>query len=225
MDATAVTTSTKAFDTLRAFPTWLLTAIGLAGLVICTIPSFLATVPQELQPWVPLATVIVSILALCSAANSAVFQMRQRWSVAEARDRLRLIHVYRPLASLFLTRHVTSSSAVLEPRFRGRVENAWAALNSYRRRTVAVKQAFRALFDRRISTSAEVEFGGGFPLTEIVTLTRRQAKHADAKLLNLVAWADRSRYEEGTSGLLTDAELELFDHIQDEHQRLSRKFD
>jgi hypothetical protein len=110
------------------------------------------------------------------------------------------------------------------PYFRDRFENAWHALRFYRRRNIAVKLAFRALFDRQRSTSVEVEFGGAFPLTQIMKLIRDQAIHADPKLLNLVRVADRSRYEEWGSELVTDAEFELFGHIHVEHDRLSRKF-
>jgi hypothetical protein len=224
MDATlAVNTSKKTLDSLRAVPLWLLVAFGLVGLMIWSIPSFHATVPEALQPYIPLLVAITAVLVVCSAAHSAASHVRHSRRVRTTRDRLRLIRVYRPLVSLFLTRHLTGSGFEKAPHFRDRLENAWHTLRFYRRRNVAVKEAFRALFDRQPSTSFEVEFGGVFPLTQIMKLIRHQPAHADPKLLNLVRIADRSRYEECGSELLTDAEMELFEHIYAEHDRLSRK--
>jgi hypothetical protein len=185
---------------------------------------FHITIPEAARPWFPLAIAGVAVLAICKAADLIVSDRHQRRRVAAERDRRRLVNLYRPLATLFLTRHLTASTGTNAPRLRHRVENAWVELGSYRRRTVAVKRAFRALFDRQSSTSAEVEFGGDFPLAEIAKLTRRHAEHTDAALIEFVRRADRSRYEEPGSGLLTDAEFELFEHITAEHDRLSRKF-
>ncbi len=43
-------------------------------------------------------------------------------------------------------------------------------------------------------------------------------------LLNLLPRADRSRYEDSpSSGLLTDEEYALFEHIHAEHQRLAKR--
>jgi hypothetical protein len=44
-------------------------------------------------------------------------------------------------------------------------------------------------------------------------------------LLDLIARADRSQYEEPGSSLLTDAEVALFEHIDAQHRRFSRRFD
>ena len=86
-----------------------------------------------------------------------------------------------------------------------------------------LRYRLRALFDRQTLASAEVEFGGEFPLMEIVELTRLHAEHADTALLTLVRRADRSRYEDRGSDFLTDAEFALFQHINAEHDRLSCK--
>jgi hypothetical protein len=94
---------------------------------------------------------------------------------------------------------------------------------SYRHRTVALKRAFRALFDRQVSTSAQVEFGGEFPLSEIMELMLKNMEHADEELLQLIRRADRSGYEDWDRELMTDAELALFNHINAQHDRLSRR--
>ena len=89
-----------------------------------------------------------------------------------------------------------------------------------RRRSVGLKRAWRALFDRQTSSSAEVEFGSDFPLSQIIELVNKEAGQSDAELFRLVNRADRSRYEEPNRALLTDEEFELFKHIDSEHRRL-----
>ncbi|NEH59816.1 hypothetical protein GR198_29250 [Rhizobium leguminosarum] len=83
--------------------------------------------------------------------------------------------------------------------------------------------SWRARFDRQISSSAEVEFGGEFPMLEIADLVRRNAQHASVELIRLVNRADRSRYEDPDLSLMTDAELALFIHIDGEHRKLSSR--
>jgi hypothetical protein len=91
----------------------------------------------------------------------------------------------------------------------------------YRRRWTGLKRAWRALFDRQVSSSAEIEFGGDFPLSDIVRTVRDNSQHASVELIRLVNRADRSRYEEPDSSLLTDAEYALFSYIDAQHRRLS----
>jgi hypothetical protein len=225
MEATALAASKRALDALRAIPFYVIAAILLSAALIWTVPPFLAVIPEAARPWVPLALAIAAIVAACHLANSIASSFFKRRRVITERDRLRLVHLYRPLTTLFLTRHVTTSTFVKAPRLTHRLENAWSELGRYRRRMVGVKRAARALFDRLSSTSGEIEFGGGFPLAEIIKLVRRHAEHADAELLNLIARADRSRYEEPGGDLLTDAELALFEYIERRHERLSRRFD
>jgi hypothetical protein len=86
-----------------------------------------------------------------------------------------------------------------------------------------MKRALRALFDQRISSGAEIEFGGEFPLSQIIDLVKVQAEHVDTKLFDLVAWAHRSRYEEPDRGLLTEAEFALYEHIHGEHRQLAKR--
>ena len=93
-----------------------------------------------------------------------------------------------------------------------------------RRVAVGVRRALRAIVDRRASTSAEVEFGGDFPLEAIHSRVVANPALSGPILLDLVRRADRSRYEENCSaGMLTDDEYALFEHIHAEHQRLARR--
>jgi hypothetical protein len=78
---------------------------------------------------------------------------------------------------------------------------------------VGLKRAWRALFDRQTCSSADVEFGGDFPLSQITEIVKKEAAHTDAELFRLVSRADRSLYEEPDRALLTDNESSLFQHI------------
>jgi hypothetical protein len=68
-----------------------------------------------------------------------------------------------------------------------------------------------------------LQYGGNFPTSQIVKLVHRHAHHADPTLLHLVRRADRSRYEDPETDLLTAEEFALFKHIHDAHERLTRR--
>ena len=166
---------------------------------------------------------LLGVAASCRAGAGALGWLTARRVRRLASDRERLKQLYRPLAALFLTRHVTTSTGIAAPHFRHRWANAVDELRAYRRRSVGVKRAWRALFDRHSSTSAEVEYGGGFPMGDILKLVQQRATDADPRLLQLVRRADRSRYEDPATCLLTDEELALFEYIHGEHERLTRQ--
>jgi hypothetical protein len=222
MDATGgVTATQKALDTLKSMPTWLLMGLLISLLSIWLWPPFLGSLPASFKMAAPMAALVAAILAGCKLAGSALAYLLERRRRALAHDRDRLRSLYRPLAALFLTRHVTVCTGRASPYLRQRLENAWAELGAYRRRSAGLKRAWRALFDRQVSSSAEIEFGGDFPLSKIIDLVKKEAGHADAELFRLVNRADRSRYEEPDRTLLTDEEFALFEHIDVEHRRLS----
>ncbi len=134
--------------------------------------------------------------------------------------------VYAPMDALFLTRHITSSSAVMAPYVSMRIKRAWVELRKGR-----LRKALVAISDRRrTKESAEVEFGGAFPLKDIQQILTGNEAYADETLLRLVAHADRSRYEAAVDGprdypnALTDEEFELFRHIAATRVRLSEVF-
>ena len=186
-------------------------------------PPFLASLPESLKAAAPLALVVAAILTGCKLAASGVGRLLERRGRSLALDRERLLNLYRPLATLFLTRHVTVCTGTASPYLRHRLENAWAEFGAYRRRSVGLKRAWRALFDRQASSAPEVEFGGDFPLPQITELVEKKAEHADAELFRLVNRADRSRYEEPDRTLLADEEYALFEHVDAEHRRLSAR--
>jgi hypothetical protein len=224
MDATAdATAAQKALDALRSLPTWLLIGFCISALSTWLWPPFFGSLPEYLKPAVPTFLIVAAILTGCKLVDSGLAQVLEGRRRSLAHDRERLLNLYRPLEALFLTRHVTVCTGMASPYLRHRLETARAELGAYRRRSVGLKNAWRALFDRQISSSAEVEFGGDFPLSQIIDLVRREAVHADADLFRLVNRADRSRYEEPDRALMTDEEFALFEHIDAEHRRLSTR--
>jgi hypothetical protein len=224
MDVTAGAAATqKALDSVKSVPMWVLLGLGLCFALVWLFPPLFAPLPDSAKAAMPIALVLISTLTVCRLGGSLLAHIVERRRAALARDRERLLHLYGPLTALFLTRHVSICVGRSSPFLRQRLQNARSELGAYRRRSVALKRAWRALFDRQESSSAEVEFGGDFPLAPIVDLVTKEAGHVDGKLLRLVTRADRFRYEEPERALLTDEELALFEHIQAEHSRLSAR--
>jgi hypothetical protein len=224
MDATTgVTATQKTLDALKSVPTWLLIGVCIFVLSIWLWPSLFASLPEPLRPALPTALLVAGILTSCKIASLGFTHLLERRRRSLAQDRERLVDLYRPLASLFLTRHVTVCTGSAAPYLRHRLENAREELGACRRRTVGLKRAWRALLDRQVSSSAEIEFSGEFPLSQIIDLVKKKARHVAPDLFRLVNRADRSRYEEPDRGLMTDAEFALFEHIDREHRRLSKR--
>jgi hypothetical protein len=70
-----------------------------------------------------------------------------------------------------------------------------------------------------------VEYGGSFPLAQIQKIIKGHEMYCDETLLNLIALADRSRYEDMPAGAdVTSAELALYEHIVKRHRALSKKY-
>ena len=83
------------------------------------------------------------------------------------------------------------------------------------------------LFDKKkTKESAEVEFGGTFPLDKIKQIIHTNIIYADEELTNLFRRADRSKYENPIDDhyLLTDEEFALFLHIVKTYSKLTRIF-
>ena len=224
MDVTSgLSASQKALDTIRSLPIWLLTALFASAALVWLAPQVRGDVPESMARWLPLAVIVLSVVVLCRLGAELLAGLANRRKRRIEQDRVRLTVLYRPLAAFFLTCHVTTSTGIAAPRFRHRWANAIEELSAYRRRRVGISKAWRALFDRQSSTSAEVEYGGEFPTDQILKLVLSNAKDADPALLNLFRRADRSRYQEPKRSLLTDEEYALFQHIHVEHERLLRR--
>ncbi|WOS67075.1 MULTISPECIES: hypothetical protein [Sinorhizobium] len=224
MDAGALAAAKQSLEVLKSTPMWVLLGLCAILALIWWSPQFSQQLPPSLLPALPLTLFVTATLTIFKLASTVITAWLSHRSVAEARDLARLENLYRPLITLFLTRHVVTSKGVGAPRLRHRLSNAWMELGAYRSRWVGLKRACRALSDPQVSMSAEVEFGGDFPLSQILDLVRDNSSHASFELIRLVNRADRSRYEEPDFSLLTDEELALFTHIDSEHRRLSSKF-
>lgn len=223
MDPTVGVPATKMLDTFKSMPTWLLVGLSVSLLSTWLWPPFLTALPESLRSNIPIAFFFVATLTICNLLSLWFAHVADRRQRSRARDRERLIHLYRPLNALFLTRHITVSTGSASPYLRHRLENAWDKLGSYGRRSRRIKRAWRALFDKQRSSSAEVEYGGGFPLAKIIDLVRTNVRYAKPELQDLVNHADRSQYEEYDRVLMTDAEYALFEHIDSEHRCLSAR--
>jgi hypothetical protein len=184
--------------------------------------------PFSLSPmndfWTALAAVIAALGIVAGAYRVGlnVGYRRAKLYLNSDRERNRFGKIYAPSYGLFTTCHITTASARGAPYIRQRVRNSFTILFDERRPLAAVK----ALFDKQdLGTSAEVEYGRHFPLSEITKHLRGKEHYADQTLLNLVARSNRSQYEDMPSdGQLTDADLRLFNHICREYEKLSNRF-
>lgn len=213
----------KMLGAVRGMPPSALAGLGLAALAASVWPPLQAAVPASARGPLPLIAVALLAMAALGLVSLAVKAIHAERGARRADAQQRLEHLYAPMVALFLRRHVTSCTGICAPRFRHRLANAREELIRYRRWRTGLRRAWRALGDRQVSTSAEVEYGGDFPLAEIHDCVVAHPALAGAGLMNLVRRADRSRYEDGSvPGLMTDEELALFLHIQSEHDRLTR---
>lgn len=224
MDAiSGLATTRQTLDTVKSAPTWLLLSLCVIFSTVWLLPQFFALLPLSFQTVVPLALLVTVVLTVFKLSGVGISHWAEQHRRAQARDNDRLLSLYQPLIALFLNRHVTVCTGRASPLLRHRVSNAWHEVGAYRRRWTGLKRAWRALFDRQVSSSAEIEFGGNFPLREIINTVRGNSQHASVELIRLVNRADRSRNEEPEYPLLTEAEYALFEYIDTEHRRLSAK--
>lgn len=168
---------------------------------------------------------VVAVVGIAAGAFRIGLGVGHRRAVRDLnsdRERNRFAEIYAPIYGLFTTCHITAASARGAPYIRQRIRNAVAIIVDEHR----VLAAAKALFDKQdLGTSAEVEYGGHFPLSDITKRLRGREQYADQALLNLVARSNRSQYEDmPDNGQLTDADLRLFNHICREYEKLSNRF-
>lgn len=210
------------WDGVKDAPLWLLAAAAAVAAALWRIPELSSLVPQEYGKFLPLATLVLVTFAIARAVSTIVSGQQAKRAKQRELASTRLTKLYRPMLALFSERHLTASSAILAPYLKNRLSNAFSVLRTRRGPVRKVSVAWRALGDRKISTSAEMEYGGAFPLEEIKSILRATADCADAELINLIRRADRSRYEDQPDGTeVTDDEYALAEHIFAEHDRLT----
>jgi hypothetical protein len=187
------------------------------------------TLPTTLLDWLSLAATILTIVTVIAGFGAWLY--RQIFLNAfknVRRDYLvkRYEKIYAPMAGLFLTRHVTSTRAILAYHWRQRWMNANKLLKKGQ-----IYPAFIALFDKRITKeAAEFEYGHVFPLNEILEILKGNEAYADKKLLQLIRRADIAQYEnqeengEPFTSDLTDEEFDLFRYIVSMNDKLKLLF-
>lgn len=170
--------------------------------------------------------ILVSISALAGLVASA-FGLGWRLGKAHAlRDKKRAVleerlkRIYGPLRALLLNVHIVTYESAKYPYLRQRLKRFVAA-----RGERSLRYAVKKLFDRGVTTSSEVEYGGDFPRDEISRIASANADVSDPALLDLIQNADVARY--GTARWeaykLSREELSLASHIWTQYERLSKK--
>lgn len=180
--------------------------------------NWLTNVPDAIKIGAALTTIVTALVgAFIWVYRRGLKRGRDALSNELLRKRFELL--YAPMFSLFLTRHVTSAKAVLAAYSKQRLKNAFAEASRGH-----FVRAIKALVDRKeTKETAEVEFGGPFPLDQIHAILSGHESYADEQLLDWITRADRSRYEESDEDGLTDSEYGLFRHIAATHSRLNRR--
>lgn len=89
MDAIAGVT-TKAIDTLKSVPTWVLVGLSASLAAIWLLPSIADALPELLRPFLPIALLVVSVLTVCNVSSLLItrFEEERRLSLAKDRERL-----------------------------------------------------------------------------------------------------------------------------------------
>lgn len=150
---------------------------------------------------------------------------RHAWGKAKrdrryARDKSRFDEIYAPLYGLFLEESISICEGVGAPRLKHRVRLACSALHEGRPWLFV----FAQLFEKHKSRGAGYDNGGYFPLTQINQRVSSREKYADKELLIQIARANRAAREgAGDENMLTEEELELYDHIVSEYLKLHKR--
>jgi len=209
---------------LKDAPLWFLSAAVIIALGLWQVPALCALVPADYQKYLPLAALAFGFLTAAQGINRVVANRAAQTAVRRDQERLKLQKVIRPMVTLFATRHVTASSAVLAPRLIDRINEArhiWVERRNFYSRC---KGAIKALGDRKELRSAEMEYGGAFPIDRILAIAEANTDYVDSTLHGFIRRADRSRYEDDPDhGPLTDEEYELFEHLWKEEKRLVKR--
>lgn len=209
---------------LKDAPLWFLSAGAAIALGLWQVSALRALVPVDYQKYLPLAALVLVSLTTAQAINRAVAVHAARAAVRRDQERLKLEKVIRPMVALFASRHVTASSAILAPRLIDRIKEARRIWCERRNFPAKWKGVLKALGDRKELRSAEMEYGGAFPIDQILIIAAANAEYVDATLHGFIRRADRSRYEDDPDhGALTDEEYELFELLWKEEARLMRR--
>src|SRR5260221_9835975 len=201
---------------LHSLPLWILVGLAAAGYAALFVPSFGGadlTSFREKWGWLCwLDAIVFSILSSACAVDLAVKAARSRLKKRHRHQQHLYDHVYGPLYAELMKIHVTTSSSAGAAYFKQRVENALIELQTIKKKRIALKKAWRALFDKRITEeTGEVDYGGAFPIDTIENIVHSHLSYCDDELFELTSRAATARREERvSSGELTSPDVALY---------------
>jgi len=136
--------------------------------------------------------------------------------------------VYAPLRKLLIDKHISIAQSIRYPYFFQRFKRAKLDMSRFR-----IKLALSKLFDKYGGhPSIGLDYGDSFPLNEIQTIAESNIQWADKKLLDLIQFANRSKYEQMhlsqfndsvySDEMMTVEELKLSDYIFEQFDKLNK---
>ena len=148
---------------------------------------------------------------------------RAKKEIQEDHYRQQLRNVYAPLRSLLLDIQVTTGGSILYPYLRQRIKRSFRLA-----RNGKFKNAITAIIDKGISgpSANRIEFRPGLPLSKIKAILTSNASLVDPVMMDLYQRVDRAQHERrrGNENELLPEELDLFDHIIEKYNELSKRF-
>lgn len=179
-----------------------------------------------------IATIAGKVLALIGSIIAA-YKWTYKKGVKEGRRNLTysrdcqtLEHLYAPLVSLLLDVHMSTCTLTRYGTFSQRFKHAREIFQERRYLKSKVKGSFTALFDKGVSEpSVGIDYGPGFPITQIRDVLKKQAHLAPPELITLYQRTSREKYERGgmSDDLLSAYHLELAEHIFNQHERFTNR--
>lgn len=188
----------------------------------------LSDIPMYVKVIASSITIISAVIGLYKYAfkRGAESQINNRKKEV-LQNRYELIYV--PMLSLLLDKHVTSAIAVLYPTFKKRLKRSYGLFKKKK-----FNKGYIALWDKYgKKPSAEIEWGGEFPIKELSDILESNLEWTDEKLLYLIQRIKRSYIENSHmdyyvdwshphNNSLTESEFELYNHIHDMYKRLNK---
>jgi hypothetical protein len=181
----------------------------------------LISVFKDSEPAVALILAVGAALIACLASGFAAGSTWTKYRLSSTTQFERFTKIYAPLRALFIDVHPIVTEGVGAPRFTQRLKIARDLLLDAKYPSKQLKRAFAALIDKRISRSQELDFGTSFPMGQIKECIRSASQFADPTLLRLVRLADAARSE---AEELTTEEMDLLEHIYEQHEKLGKRF-
>lgn len=116
--------------TLKDAPLWVLGGAALRAFVAWLVAPLNAIVPAAYRSYLPIASIAFSIFAGARALHAVTVAVGHRRARQRRVAQQRLRKLYRPMLGLFTEQHLASSEAVVSPRLKHRIANAWRLLQT-----------------------------------------------------------------------------------------------